>query len=89
MKTIAATLALIALLYIAATAGRVEGQVAQYLKPQPFIERKDNDMINYSHTLPDGGTITLTMTKPDSQTWEAFSAEAAAAWAAVKAANGI
>lgn len=92
VRVIAATLALIALLYVAATVGRLEGQIAPYLTPDSNVdtERKRTDMINYSHALPGGGTVSLTMgPKPEGQTWEAFAAEAAAAWAAVKAANGL
>lgn len=90
VKVIAAALSMgvvAALLVTTTNIAAMRGRVDSFRPTQQAP--KLTDMITYSHALPGGGTLTLTMTKPDGQSWEAFSAEAAAAWAAVKAANGI
>jgi hypothetical protein len=87
VRTLAATLGLIALLYIAATAGRIEGQVAPFLVDDPAMTTTPSST---TFTKVVGSTTySRTYEKLSTETEEEFDVRAKALWEAYCDLHGI
>lgn len=89
MRTIACTLALLAILYVAATAGRLEGRILPFLTAS-HAEQRPARMSTVTFSKVAGGvTYTRTYLRNEGESEKDFDIRAKALWAEFCALHGI
>lgn len=89
VRTLAATLALIAVLYIAATAGRLEGRLLPFLSSAHHEHRAAQMSTVTFSKVANGVTYTRTYTRNEGESEKDFDVRAKALWAEFCALHGI
>lgn len=80
--------AVLALLYVANTTRLASEGVDAIFRVIQQATHAMNDVITYTKALPDGTVLAATYHRKPGESDQEFAERAAAAWAAVKAANG-